>query len=195
MRVTVPWSIRTLSCLLHRSTHECGPILLTEKVMIKLNFNERDLAERWGVSVKTLQRWRTEGRGPRYLKLSKRVIYPLDEIQAFESKALYTSTSEKSPSSMAHVLPEAKLLNAQEAAVATGLPIYLFTNKRVRETAGVPCVHINGTMRFDPYAVMNWTRERSAELNGQGIEPPEDTLRHTAGLAVAPDTHSIVGAE
>lgn len=163
--------------------------------MIKLNFNERDLAERWGVSPKTLQRWRSEGRGPMYLKLSKRVIYPLDQIHAFESKALYASTSERSPSSMAPALPEAKLLNAQEAAVATGLPIYLFTNKRIRETAGLPCVHINGAMRYDPYAVMNWARERSAESNGQGIEPPEDALRHTAGLAVAPDTPSIVGAE
>ena len=63
--------------------------------MIKLNFNEQDLAERWGVSPKTLQRWRSEGRGPMYLKLSKRVIYPLDQIQAFESKALCASTSEK----------------------------------------------------------------------------------------------------
>ena len=143
--------------------------------MIKLNFNEQDLAERWGVSPKTLQRWRSEGRGPMYLKLSKRVIYPLDQIQAFESKALCASTSEKSPSIMTPVLPEARLLNAEEAAVATGLPIYLFTNKRVREAAGVPCVHINGTMRFDPYAVMNWARERSAELNGQDIESPVDT--------------------
>ena len=35
--------------------------------------NENELAQRWGVSPKTLQRWRSEGRGPRYLKLSKRV--------------------------------------------------------------------------------------------------------------------------
>ena len=76
--------------------------------MIKLNFNERDLAERWGVSPKTLQRWRSEGRGPMYLKLSKRVVYPLDQIQAFESKALYASTSDKSPSIMTPVLPEAR---------------------------------------------------------------------------------------
>jgi hypothetical protein len=31
--------------------------------------NENELAQRWGVSPKTLQRWRSEGRGPRYLKL------------------------------------------------------------------------------------------------------------------------------
>ena len=143
--------------------------------MIKLNFNERDLAERWGVSPKTLQRWRSEGRGPMYLKLSKRVIYPLDQIQAFESKALCASTSEKSPSVMTPVLPEARLLNAEEAAVATGLPIYLFTNKRVREAAGVPFVYINGSIRYYVNAVMNWARVRSAELNNHALQAPGDT--------------------
>ena len=29
--------------------------------------NENELAQRWGLSPKTLQRWRSEGRGPRYL--------------------------------------------------------------------------------------------------------------------------------
>jgi transposase-like protein len=29
--------------------------------------NENELAQRWGISPKTLQRWRSEGRGPRYL--------------------------------------------------------------------------------------------------------------------------------
>lgn len=163
--------------------------------MTKLNFSENDLAERWGVSPKTLQRWRCEGRGPLYLKLSKRVVYPLEEIQTFESNALYASTSEKSPSSKVPAPPGAKLLTAQETAAATRLPVYLFSNKKIREAAGIPCVHINGSMRYDTQAVMNWARHRSAELNGPGIEPPEDALRHTAGLAVAPDTHSIVGAE
>jgi len=46
--------------------------------------NENELAQRWGVSPKTLQRWRSEGRGPRYLKLSKRVSYPLEAILDFD---------------------------------------------------------------------------------------------------------------
>jgi len=63
--------------------------------MPKLNLTERELAEMWNVSPKTLQRWRTEGRGPRYLKLSKKVVYPLEQIRTFESKALSASTSER----------------------------------------------------------------------------------------------------
>src|ERR1700693_4638502 len=57
--------------------------------------SENELAQRWGVSPKTLQRWRSEGRGPRYLKLSKRVTYPLVEIRTYEYSALHESTSER----------------------------------------------------------------------------------------------------
>ncbi len=37
--------------------------------MEKLVLDEHDLSVRWGVNVKTLKRWRNEGRGPRYIKL------------------------------------------------------------------------------------------------------------------------------
>lgn len=57
--------------------------------------SETELAQRWGVSPKTLQRWRTEGRGPKYLKLSKRVTYPLEAIAEYEHCALHVSTSER----------------------------------------------------------------------------------------------------
>ncbi len=57
--------------------------------------NENELAQRWGISPKTLQRWRCEGRGPKYLKLSKRVSYPLEGVLDFEQNALHASTSER----------------------------------------------------------------------------------------------------
>lgn len=40
-------------------------------------FTPRQLAARWGMSEKTLERWRTLGTGPMYLKLGSRVMYPL----------------------------------------------------------------------------------------------------------------------
>ena len=58
--------------------------------------NENELAQRWGISPKTLQRWRSEGRGPKYVKLSKRVSYPLETVIEFEANALHDSTSERS---------------------------------------------------------------------------------------------------
>ncbi|WP_243457503.1 helix-turn-helix transcriptional regulator [Ottowia testudinis] len=57
--------------------------------------SETELAQRWGLSPKTLQRWRSEGRGPRYLKLSKRVSYPVEAIVEFERHVLHESTSER----------------------------------------------------------------------------------------------------
>ena len=63
--------------------------------MEKVVMSENELAQHWGVNLKTLQRWRSEGRGPRYLKLSKKVVYPLVEIRTFEANALYASTSER----------------------------------------------------------------------------------------------------
>ena len=57
--------------------------------------SENELAQRWGVSPKTLQRWRSEGRGPHYLKLSKRVTYPIEIVTEYERSALHAATSER----------------------------------------------------------------------------------------------------
>jgi hypothetical protein len=55
--------------------------------------SEVELAMRWDLSPKTIQRWRTDGRGPHYLKLSKSVRYPIEEVMIFENKSLRDSTS------------------------------------------------------------------------------------------------------
>ena len=44
----------------------------------------RQLAARWGMSEKTLERWRSLGTGPMYLKLGSRVMYPLSSIAEHE---------------------------------------------------------------------------------------------------------------
>ena len=48
--------------------------------------DEFELACRWGLSVKTLRRWRQEQLGPIYCKLGRRVTYLLHEIEAFERR-------------------------------------------------------------------------------------------------------------
>lgn len=47
-------------------------------------FTETELAQRWAISIKTLQRWRSENRGPRYIKLSKVVRYRFADILDYE---------------------------------------------------------------------------------------------------------------
>lgn len=46
--------------------------------------NEIELAARWGMSPKTLQRWRTQNVGPEYLKLGKKIMYPLADVEDYE---------------------------------------------------------------------------------------------------------------
>lgn len=53
------------------------------------------LAERWGVSQRTLERWRWLGFGPRYIKVGGRVVYRVDEIEDFEERQTRQSTSDK----------------------------------------------------------------------------------------------------
>jgi hypothetical protein len=44
---------------------------------------ERAVAERLGISVRTLQSWRSVGRGPEFQKAGRRVLYPVDRLQRF----------------------------------------------------------------------------------------------------------------
>lgn len=54
---------------------------------------EQDLAQRWALNPKTLQRWRAEGRGPSYQKVMKRVNYPLDAVLEYERRVLVAGIS------------------------------------------------------------------------------------------------------
>ena len=49
---------------------------------------EKMLADRWVCSVARLQRWRTVGEGPEYLKIVGRVLYRLKDIEAYEEACL-----------------------------------------------------------------------------------------------------------
>jgi hypothetical protein len=42
------------------------------------------LARRWGLSHRTLERWRHDGTGPAFLKIGCRIMYRLEDIQTFE---------------------------------------------------------------------------------------------------------------
>lgn len=50
----------------------------------QLFFSQEELAQRWLISKRTLERWRWLGTGPRYHKIGGRVIYKRDDIEAFE---------------------------------------------------------------------------------------------------------------
>ena len=55
--------------------------------------NEFELATRWGLSVKTLRRWRQEQLGPVFCKLGSRVSYLMSDIETYERRVARYSTS------------------------------------------------------------------------------------------------------
>ena len=56
------------------------------------HLGQKQLAERWSISEASLERWRSEGIGPKFLKLCGRVLYRQVDVEAFEESCLSTST-------------------------------------------------------------------------------------------------------
>lgn len=48
------------------------------------HLNQPQLARRWSLSPRTLERWRWLRQGPDYIKVGGRVLYRLDDIEQFE---------------------------------------------------------------------------------------------------------------
>lgn len=53
--------------------------------MTTTHLSQTDLANRWRMSPRTLERWRFTGEGPQFIKLGGRVVYRLEDIEAFEA--------------------------------------------------------------------------------------------------------------
>jgi hypothetical protein len=54
-----------------------------------LHLNQAQLARRWSLSPRTLERWRWQDQGPAYLKVGGRVVYRLEDVEAFERAAAH----------------------------------------------------------------------------------------------------------
>lgn len=59
------------------------------------HLNQAELAERWDVSEATLERWRSDGNGPIFMKLQGRVLYRLEDVELYEIQCRQKSTSAK----------------------------------------------------------------------------------------------------
>lgn len=57
------------------------------------HFNQSDLAFRWRISPRTLGTWRWSRTGPTYLKIGGRVIYRLEDIEAFEKASIRSTVA------------------------------------------------------------------------------------------------------
>ncbi|MGO1069759.1 helix-turn-helix transcriptional regulator [Lysobacter sp. CA199] len=52
--------------------------------MSSTHLSTEQLAARWDVTVDTIERWRSEGIGPRFLKVTRAIRYRLSDVEAFE---------------------------------------------------------------------------------------------------------------
>ncbi|MEQ8694043.1 MAG: helix-turn-helix domain-containing protein [Gammaproteobacteria bacterium] len=58
------------------------------------HLNQIELADRWNISHRTLERWRWTGEGPAFLKIGGRVVYRLEDVEAFEADQTRKSTAD-----------------------------------------------------------------------------------------------------
>lgn len=54
----------------------------------RCHVREDELALRWRISLRTLQRWRRQGRAPAHLLIGHRVLYRWADVDAFERRHL-----------------------------------------------------------------------------------------------------------
>lgn len=60
--------------------------------MSPTHLNQAELAARLKISPRTLERWRWAGEGPAFLKIGGRVIYRLEDVEAYENGRRCEST-------------------------------------------------------------------------------------------------------
>lgn len=62
------------------------------------HLHQEDLARRWNISCRTLERWRWLDQGPPYLKVGARVVYRLADIEAYEAAHMRSGGSARTAS-------------------------------------------------------------------------------------------------
>ena len=50
-----------------------------------IRLDQTQLAARWNISPRTLERWRWLNQGPAFLKIGRRVAYQLEDVKAYEA--------------------------------------------------------------------------------------------------------------
>ena len=71
-----------MTCYLPETECSWAPINYKELSMpTTTHFDQQQLADRWGLSPKTLERWRVNGIGPKFIRLPGKVIYLLISTQ------------------------------------------------------------------------------------------------------------------
>jgi predicted site-specific integrase-resolvase len=57
------------------------------------HLNPFQLSRRWGIAPKTLQNWRSQGKGPAFIKVGGHVLYRMEDIERYEHERLQIKTA------------------------------------------------------------------------------------------------------
>lgn len=71
----------------------------------KILYTPEEAARRLNSHARTLERWRTEGNGPRYVKIGRRVHYRREALDDWIIKQERGNTSEKSSTARRSITP------------------------------------------------------------------------------------------
>ena len=63
--------------------------------------SQTELAARWNISHRMLERWRWTGEGPQFIKIGGRVVYRQEDVEAFEAEQTRKSTAATAPQARA----------------------------------------------------------------------------------------------
>lgn len=150
--------------------------------------NEEQLAARWNISDKTLRRWRVGRRGPVYRKLGRLVRYFEEDIQEFEQRSArhwMTLLGQDENRPIVLSLPGGVdqtegdptfpiYIDAKEAAVMTGLPLYFFADRNRRERKRLPYLSLIGNVRYSLEEIYRWEQANAVPAFGpKAPQPPE----------------------
>jgi hypothetical protein len=108
--IDIKGRMRSCSLIMAASLQECldsifssslrpvavSPNLAKGSEMTFMHLNQIQLAARWNISHRTLERWRWSGEGPQFIKIGGRVVYRLADIEAYELMQIRKSTSDLS---------------------------------------------------------------------------------------------------
>lgn len=64
--------------------------------MEQMHLTPVEVAQRLRTTIGTLTNWRVRGHGPRFIKLGRKVLYPVAEVEAFERNNLRENTAQRS---------------------------------------------------------------------------------------------------
>ena len=69
-------------------------LIRMETPLSDMYFTQKEAARYLRLSVRTLERHRVTGTGPSFIRIGRRVVYSVEELDSFATSRTFTSTSE-----------------------------------------------------------------------------------------------------